>query len=89
MKDKIVFKREDEFKEWLPKNGVVSAVKDYVSYIRAIQDNLQIDVDKLLEQGIDKAIERVSTENIPHSIGGVSNCRSGLKKYYVFTQSKD
>jgi len=88
MKEEIIFRREEAFKKWLPLNKVAS-VDYYGSNIRTIQNHLKIDVDKLLESGIDAALERINRNTIPQNDHIIRNYRSVLKKYWKFTKAKD
>lgn len=89
MKKEIVFRREEAFKEWLPNNGVVTAGVGYASKIKTIQRHLQSDIDQLLKNGIEHALERINGDNIHLGKGTIRDLRSILRKYYKFIQSKD
>ena len=89
MKEEIIFRREEAFKKWLPKNNVVASVSYYANDIRSIQNDLGIDIDKLLEKGIEKALERINADTIKRSKHMIANYRSVLNKYWKFTQAKD
>lgn len=85
--NKLPFKKETDFKKWLPSNGVEKTAGDYVSYIKSIQNNLNIDIDELLKTGLEKALEKINSKNINKSESSISSYKTGLNKYYEFIKS--
>jgi hypothetical protein len=84
----IIFRREENFKKWLPKNKV-NSVNYYASNIRTIQNHLKEDIDKLLENGLDSALERINRNTIPQNDHIIGNYRSVLRKYWKYVNAID
>lgn len=85
--NKLPFKKETDFEKWLPTNGVEKTADDYISYIKSIQNYLNIDIEELLKTGLDKALEKINSKNINKSDSSLRSYKTGLNKYYEFIKS--
>ncbi len=77
---------EDSFKDWLPHNGVHgNSIRSYVSYLASLEKALGVSVDKLLKPGLENALERINSRQIPgRPENTIRRYKTAVKKYSMF-----
>jgi hypothetical protein len=86
MTEKMEIKHEQAFNSWLVKNGVKS--KNYPTGLRTIQKKLNTDLDSLLKDGIEPALEKLTPELFGGRKSYAQDAVSHLKKYEQFLFEK-
>lgn len=79
---------EDDFKNWLPDNGVKKSADAYISSLKNLQNRIELDLSKALINGTEEIELKITPKLYNNNESRAQDVVSHVRKYYDYLKQK-